>query len=72
MFITDSVHIATLVQRKNKSMGETTHSHWGSRPENKDLSITTLLPAGILPSVRNRSLNPSPSSLSIGESRPRS
>lgn len=26
MFIADSVHIATSVQRKNKSMGETTHS----------------------------------------------
>lgn len=36
-----------------------------------DLEKKTL-PAGILPSVRNRSLNPSPSSLSIGESRPKS
>lgn len=42
MFITDSVHIATLVQRKIKEKPPTPT---GSRPENKDLSITTLLPA---------------------------
>lgn len=39
MFITDSVHIATLVQRKNKSMGETTHSTGAIDLKNKDLSI---------------------------------